>query len=752
MKLLVHYKISMKDEMDQLLKANNSSVKDFSGLSKYLSELEDIKKEVGFADGSTPKKQKPTMTIAQERIEKYVKILYNLKLHFDLPKKGARPFTFKWKGNISGSYTKNQNFYYEIAAMLYNYSVLYFNQACQLMNAKSKNPAEYLKPAFRFLRIAMWGFHEVVLAVKKCGNTGTILGELTSRNVKANYHLCAGLAYNVLYQLLLPAFPKFTEEQINSFHKSAYYELFRASKMMEGANPKQYNNYKALCEEINAFKIRHLSFILLSKSKEYHQKHEEAVTEGHLGVAIGFLECLKEGKEELKKATTVLGDKEVKALYDDSKKLLTKLDDFYLENKEVYKQKVPTKDQLPKIPESEHKVKPMDQPHCKKPIDGFNSMCNGKMSDNYNQLKNEFALIINNNKNKLNAMIEDIERLKIDEYRKNNVDVILRIALSSKDLTLENKLNEIKEIHGGLHGYTSLINSLQDFMKQNDNKAKQIKKLIEDDYARDQQFYSQHGVKLLSIKDRSNGILPNFERHGITLTGLKKKDKLLLEEYKKNQELLKRIEEDKVLSDLDKLKTDVKGSEQIQNLIKKNQLLTDIFRLHIDPKKKLLYDYLKELNVDNLVLDILFNKKSQEGVYEDLNENLSSKVEEFRNMITQINKALAKIAEVAKQINMEVSKNNSNSLNYQQKIITDINNVYLLYQSILNNLELHDNLLKGAGTLEQLMNDFSTSKEAQKEEMMKNIGAFRGINLKDMIGMMVEQQMSKLGGNQPRFD
>ena len=121
-------------------------------------------------------------------------------------------------------------------------------------------------------------------------------------------------------------------------------------------------------------------------------------------------------------------------------------------------------------------------------------------------------------------------------------------------------------------------------------------------------------------------------------------------------------------------------------------------------------------------------------------------------MITQINKALAKIAEVAKQINMEVSKNNSNSLNYQQKIITDINNVYLLYQSILNNLELHDNLLKGAGTLEQLMNDFSTGKEAQKEEMMKNIGAFRGINLKDMIGMMVEQQMSKLGGNQPRFD
>ena len=121
-------------------------------------------------------------------------------------------------------------------------------------------------------------------------------------------------------------------------------------------------------------------------------------------------------------------------------------------------------------------------------------------------------------------------------------------------------------------------------------------------------------------------------------------------------------------------------------------------------------------------------------------------------MITQINKALAKIAEVAREINMEVSKNNSNSLNYQQKIITDINNVYLLYQSLLNNLELHDNLLRGADTLEQLMHDFTTSKDAQKEEMMKNIGAFKGINLKDMIGIMVEQQISKIGGgNQPTF-
>lgn len=35
------------------------------------------------------------------------------------------------------------------------------------------------------------------------------------------------------------------------------------------------------------------------------------------------------------------------------------------------------------------------------------------------------------------------------------------------------------------------------------------------------------GIKVLSIKEASNGLLENFTKHGITLTDLRKKDILL---------------------------------------------------------------------------------------------------------------------------------------------------------------------------------------------------------------------------------
>ena len=45
------------------------------------------------------------------------------------------------------------------------------------------------------------------------------------------------------------------------------------------------------------------------------------------------------------------------------------------------------------------------------------------------------------------------------------------------------------------------------------------------------------------------------------------------------------------------------------------------------------------------------------------------------------------------------------------QIITDVNEVYLLYQLILNDLEMHENLLKGADIINQLLSDYLTSKE-----------------------------------------
>lgn len=751
MKLLRHKKIDFVDEMQILFKAQGGSFAEYVGLKDVLTDLNKIKDELGFEEGKKITKQKPTITIAQERIEQYIKTLFNMTIHFDLDKKKATPFSFKWKGNISSSSYKNQNFYFEIGCMFYNYSVLYFNQGLELMNTQDSAKSTNLKTALRYFRMAMWGFKESAASISKSLTTGTVPQELNSNNIGACYYVSAAMAYKCLYDALLPNFAQFTKDQARSFHKTAYLEFARAFGNLEKASEYQFENLKQLRATVKAYKFLHLCHILLTNSKEYEAKQKEDVTSGYIGLRIAFVENLKEFLGDLKEATKTLKTEEATNLYEEVAMEVKNLDNLLLENKEVYKATVPKRDELPAIAESEHKIVPLDQPHIKKPHDKIETICTGKYSKQYKQLISEFALIINNNKNNLNAMIENIEKLKIEEYKKHNIDVILRIALSSQDLTLENKLKEIQDIHGGLKGYSNLISDLQSFFNKNDAKANYIKKLIEEDHVADNNFYNSYGVKVLGIKDSGSSILTNFQRHGVTLTSLKQKDKKLINEFNNYQELLKQIDNNEVLSNLNQMQESIKNSEDIQNLIKKNQLLTDIFKLHIEPKKKLLYDYLKQLDVKALVYDVFFNVKTQEKVYDELNSNLCDKVEEFRNMITQIEKALQKISEVAYKINMEVSKN-SNNLNYQQKIITDINNVYMLYQSLLNNLELHDNLLKGAETLEQLMNDYLMSKEAQKKEMMKNINAFKGMNVNEFAyGLMDNRQNKFQGGSGPMF-
>lgn len=751
MKLLTHKKLNFMDEMQVLFKARGGSFAEFNGLKDIIAELDKIQGELGFEEGKQPPKQKPTITIAQERIEQYIKILFNLSVHFDLDKKKATPFSFRWRGNISNSFYKNQNFYFEIGCMFYNYSALYFNQGMELLNASGQERQTNLKPALRYFRMAMWGFSESSLAISKSLTTGTVPSELNNNNIGACYHVAGAMAYKCLYDALQPNFSQFTKDQTRSFHKTAYLEFMKASNFLEKANEYQFDNLKQLRSLIGAYKALHLSHILLMNSKEYETKHKEDITGGHIGMRIAFVENLKDYLGELKEAEKLIKSEEATKLYENVAQEVKLLDDLLLENKEVYKAKVPNRNDLPAIPESEYKILPLDQPHVKKPLDKMDAVCKGRYSAQYKQLMSEFALIINNNKNNLHAMIENIEKSKIEEYKKHNVDIILRLALSSQDHTLENKIKEITEIHGGLKGYSSLVSDLQSFFAKNNSKANHIKNMIEEDHLSDVKFFNAYGVKVLGIKEGGSGILTNFERHGVTLTGLKKKDQQLLNEFNSYQELLKLIDEDKILPQLNEMQAKIKNSDDIQNLIKKNQLLVDIFGLHIEPKKKMLYDYLKQLDIKALVFEVFFNIKKQEEVYKNLNSNLCDKVEEFRNMVSQIQKALEKIGEVAYKINMEISKNSSN-LNFQQKIITDVSNVHILYQSLLNNLELHDNLLKGGETLEQLMSDYLISKEAQKQEMMQNINAFRGMNVNEFITALMDQTGVKFShGNGPTF-
>jgi hypothetical protein len=743
MYLLQSKPLEHRTEMVNLLKYENKSLGDFPGLDKYLKELDATKSELSFEKGSTPKSQKPTITIMQEKIEQYIQILYNFTIHFEIPKKKPVAYQIGWKGE-SGSICINANFYFEIACMYYNYSVLYFNQGHQLL--AEKDPKAY-KTALRYFRIALWGFQEIQNCILKCVNTGTFPDELKSMEVNACYQLCLAYGYKCLYLFLQSHFATFTQDQINTLHRTVFSEFNKACFSLDQIKGKQFVDFKMLKMMVRTHQNYHLGWLYYNKACEYAQRHKDNVSEKHLGTQIAFITGLKQNLKEIENALSVLKDQESQSLLNDINGMVKKLKDLELENNKVYKNVIPGLDKLPLGEDSEQKVKPLDQPQVKKKLDDLSKICAGKYSGYYKQLENDLNLSINKNKNNLNALIENIEIKKLNEYKKNNIDVILRMVLSGTEESLENRIKEIQKIYGGLHGYENIIKDLEKMGSENDAKAKKIKSIIEQDHIRDKEFHGQYGIKVLGIKEASNGLLENFMRHGTTLTGLRKKDAEIFEIYGRHKNLLKDIDSGKINKDLENMQTGIQNSEDVQNLVNKHQLLNQIFKIHVDPKKKNLFDFLKSQNIENILQDVFFNNRRADDVFKELNDNLADKIEEFRNMIEQMKKALGKITEIAEKINKDMS-NNSSSLTYQQTLLSDINEVHLLYSMLLNNMEMHDNLLKGANCLEQIMNDYLLSKDTQKQEIIKNLNNFTGVNISDFIN---NQFQSKFGINPGNF-
>lgn len=127
--------------------------------------------------------------------------------------------------------------------------------------------------------------------------------------------------------------------------------------------------------------------------------------------------------------------------------------------------------------------------------------------------------------------------------------------------------------------------------------------------------------------------------------------------------VLKEIGNGTALEDLSKMQVDLLNSENVKLLIKKHQLLNNIFKMHIEPTKKEILDYIKNLDMPLLLRDVFVNKKTKMEIYDELTQNISEKIEEFRNKIEMIRKGFVKLTDTAKDIQKELP-NNAGSLSF----------------------------------------------------------------------------------------
>lgn len=67
-------------------------------------------------------------------------------------------------------------------------------------------------------------------------------------------------------------------------------------------------------------------------------------------------------------------------------------------------------------PEFENKIDPISQPHVLVKIEEITNACSNHYSLMYQQMKNEIQLNVNQSRDKLNSIVEEVERERNEFY------------------------------------------------------------------------------------------------------------------------------------------------------------------------------------------------------------------------------------------------------------------------------------------------------------------------------------------------
>lgn len=743
MNILISGKISHLQEIDKILKINKHNLAEFPILRDCATELDTLKSQISFASTKDVPVQKANTTTIQEKMETYIKLLFNISLYIEIPKKKDF-YNFEWKGNIKKGEFVIRDFYYEISAVFFNLAVVYFNQAYGLLKGEK---LDELKLALKYFRSALWSFNESNKSIRKSFQNGTPVPELSFSYIQACFNTCSAYGYRTLYLILKPNFSNFSADQQLSFHKSAYESYEKVNKSID-----ESKNFPFCCGEqekirLANYQIFHFLSTLYKRAKDAELAHKEKLTGGFNGQQIAFLEWMKGPVDDFKKNIKVAVDQETADLIKSAEIEIAKLKDLKLENDQVYSAKIPAIKDLPQIVDSEYKVMPLDQPHVKTKDERLTPLGKKLKSSEFKNLENDFELVMNKNKQNLNALIENVQKTKIGIYQKENIDVLLRIADSNgESIELDTKLKEITQVNGGSTGYKNAVESLKKFSESNDFKTRELKKLIEEDVKADRLFLTQFGYKLFGLDIPGNQLVSGFEKHGIALTSLRQKDQELMAEFPSILQILTKIENGSLMEELKNMKDSIVQSDELANLVKKDKMIQEIIRLHLKPTEQTLNDYIEKSNTKALIQEIFFNNKTTDEIYKQINENVSNKIEEFRDMIEGLVKALNKMKELAQSINSKMGSS-ANSLGLQQRILSDVNNAQLYYTLVLKNNVSNESLFKNGEFLEQILKDYLLSKELQKEEILKNLNAFQNLNLGDFGGSLFNQSATGFYNN-----
>jgi hypothetical protein len=229
----------------------------------------------------------PQMRVVQDNIEEYIRYCIFLSTKFKFGKNGVRNFKSDWMMAWSGSKVKSGFMIFEIINMLYNYTILNFNQAViYLKSGQSKN--DY-KGSLEKLRYAKWSAKEMINMSEELSKVMKVPFELRRDSLDFLLGLTEGMSYLCFFYMFEDGSnPAVQDENLAALEKEVARWFFLCRQSLKSSKDLR-KIMKKLYPEILEYYYTYNFNCLVRTIKLAGIQHEAQKSKGFIGIQYAYM-------------------------------------------------------------------------------------------------------------------------------------------------------------------------------------------------------------------------------------------------------------------------------------------------------------------------------------------------------------------------------------------------------------------------------------------------------------------------------
>jgi hypothetical protein len=433
----------------------------------------------------------PQMRVVQDNIEEYLRYCIFISTKFKFGKNGVKNFKSDWLMAWTGKKVKSNTMLYEIVSMLYNYTILNFNQAViYLKKGQSKN--DY-KGSLEKLRYAKWAAKEMIALTDELNKVMKLPFELRADALDFLLGLTEGMSYLCFYYMFEDGSnPAVSGDNLASLEKEVARWFFLCRQSLKASKDLK-KIMKGLYPEILEYYYLYNFNCLVRTIKIAGIKHDAEKTKGFIGIQYAYMLEAESLMKQMKKDDKFPGKddlyrrwkKDVEPLMYPTKEKI----------RQVYKCPIPKPDQLDLIKPISTKVTPIEPKNIRVPPPDA-PYFTGFFSEKVESLRSSIQLFISNKKQHIQKTYFDLTEKMREIYANNNIETLVHCAnLNGLVMTEEFKTNlkVFKEMNGGASSYHTINQNLTKYSQQIEKLFGDIDKLVVNEQANDKQVASTTG-------------------------------------------------------------------------------------------------------------------------------------------------------------------------------------------------------------------------------------------------------------------